>query len=296
MGKVLITGLGGFIGTNLVSYLKEYDSKNLNEVIALSSVKQEDIETIFYQPGNSLKELVIPEIETVIHLGAWTPKSGRDANDIEKSNSNIIFTTELLNKLPSSLKKIIFISTIDVYGRQNDLITEKTTTLPSSLYGWSKLYCEQMVYNWAQEKEVNCQILRVGHIYGKGEDAYKKIIPVFIHNLLTNTPITITSSGLEKRSFLHVSDCVRCIWEAINIEAKENIINLVSEHPFNVKEIAEILLEISGEKGSLHVLNQNIQTVDLVFDNTLMKHYFGEERIKLHDGLLEEFIYFKDKR
>ena len=295
MGKVLITGLSGFIGSNLLDFLKENHATSLSEIIALSSLKQEGIETIIYTPNDGLKGIVFPEFETLIHLGAWIPKISSDGNNINLSNSNIFFTAELLDLLPNSIKKIIFISTVDVYGEQNEVITENTCTLPTSLYGSSKLYCEKMVANWAKEKEVSCQILRIGHIYGKGEDQYKKLIPIFINNILYDTPITISTSGAEKRSFLHVSDCVRCIWEAIQIPTKSNIINIVSEHSKSVKEIADLLVKISGKNQAINILKQNIKTRDLVFDNTLMKSFFGEEKIKIEDGLKEEFNYFQEK-
>ncbi len=295
MGKILITGLSGFIGSNLLDFLKENHATSLDRIIALSSVKQEGIETIIYKHNALLEGIVLPDCDTLIHLGAWIPKISNDGNNVNCSNSNIFFTAELLNLLPSSIKNIIFISTVDVYGEQNEVITENTMTTPTSLYGSSKLYCETMVANWAKEREIGCQILRIGHIYGKGEDQYKKLIPIFINNILNNVPISISSSGAEKRSFLHVSDCVRCIWEAIQIPTKTNIINIVSEHPKSVKEIAELLVEISGTNETINILNQNIKTRDLVFNNTLMKSFFGEEKVKIEDGLKEEFNYFQEK-
>ena len=54
--------------------------------------------------------------DLVLHIGAFTPKSGIEANDINKSNANIFNTKYLLDNLPNFPEKFIFLSTLDVYG------------------------------------------------------------------------------------------------------------------------------------------------------------------------------------
>ena len=92
---------------------------------------------------------------------------------ISKCNSNITSTAKLLKSNLPMIKNFIFFSTIDVYGYDNP-ITEETKPFPTSLYGHSKLYCEQMVSAWAAQKKVCHQILRIGHVYGEGEEKYTK--------------------------------------------------------------------------------------------------------------------------
>ena len=60
---------------------------------------------------------------------------------------------------------------------ESKVICEETNTIPKSLYGWSKLYCEKMVEQYGELNGIDTQVLRVGHVYGTGEEGYKKIIP-----------------------------------------------------------------------------------------------------------------------
>ncbi|MFX4253329.1 NAD-dependent epimerase/dehydratase family protein, partial [Aliarcobacter butzleri] len=113
----------------------------------------------------------------------FTPKSGIEANDINKSNANIFNTKYLLDNLPNFPEKFIFLSTLDVYGKIETIIDESSFTNPLTMYGWSKLYCEKLLENWSKENNIILQILRIGHIYGKGEKAYKKVIPITIQKL-----------------------------------------------------------------------------------------------------------------
>ena len=57
------------------------------------------------------------------------------------------------------------------------IINESSFANPLTIYGWSKLYCEKLLENWSKENNI---ILRIGHIYGKGE----KVIPVTILRFL----------------------------------------------------------------------------------------------------------------
>ena len=68
-----------------------------------------DFITYLYRYEGSCYSFEVPEsVDVLIHLGAWTPKSGGEANDIERSFSNIQFTKSLLNQI-NTLKKMILL-------------------------------------------------------------------------------------------------------------------------------------------------------------------------------------------
>ena len=292
MNKVLITGTTGFIGSALVEYVKKNRPEYLKDVIALSTKNNPSINTILYDNVS----LAIPKIENitdVIHLGAFIPKISALANDIDKCTSNIEFTKLLLQQIPNSINKFVFISTVDVYRLDGNTINESTQTEPSGLYGWSKLYCEKIVEQWCKQNNVKCTIVRLGHIYGPGEELYLKLIPETIKKLIADVKPTIYTKGDEIRSFLHIDDCVRCIWDALNINAEYALINIVSGNAYTIKQIVELLNQCSGKNIEPQILGNNIKTNDYIFDNSIMIKYFGKEKVDLLDGLKNEYEYIK---
>lgn len=299
MGRILITGATGFIGTALLEYIQEIDVVFHEKLLILSSSREyTDIETLKLSLDDTiaLKRVSNYDIETVFHIGAFIPKMVSEANRVDDCNRNIFFTANVLNALPESVQKIIFISTIDIYQPTLGIIDEMTPTVPTTLYGASKLYSEKLVEAWSEQHGKICQVLRLGHIYGRGEAAYKKLIPEFIRQLLDDKMPVIYTDGQEKRSYLHVRDCVRAIWQAQNLEKYQGPINVVSKNAYPVLEIARKLQEISRKKIKIEILGKESVTKDFIFDNTKMKELLIDETVSLDQGLADEYEYFKSKR
>lgn len=288
--NILITGSTGFVGSSLLRKINEVNSED--KIYLLSSRRNEHFDTSLYHQDGSNFVIEVPEdVDVLIHLGAWTPKSGGEANDIERSFSNIQFTKSLLNQL-NTVRKIIFVSTLDVYAPTTEAINEDSAVKPISLYGSSKLYCEEMVKAWANEKSISCCILRLGHIYGVGEFKYKKLIPILIGQALRNEPINIFSDGKEKRSFLDVDNCADVIWKAAHDEST-GVYNVASGNTVCVSEIAWLIRRLSDSKSEINILNRVTNTRDCVFDNTkLINQYHIEEKL-LEEGIREEIDYFR---
>ena len=184
---ILLTGASGFIGKKILEELIiTYGKEN---VVALTSKPIDNIHFLLHNDYHLdsdffTKNLPSNKIETIIHAGAFIPKDNSQANDIEKCNSNIYSLQNLLSCNFPSLKKIIYLSSIDVYDVNVKIIAEDTSTAPVSLYGFSKLYGEAMISKWAISKNITYQILRIGHVYGPGEEFFKKIIPITIKKIL----------------------------------------------------------------------------------------------------------------
>ena len=231
-------------------------------------------------------------IDTILHLGAFTPKSNLDANCIKGSNSNIKSTTKLLNLNLPKLKKFIFFSTLDVYAYDNP-ITEKTLLSPSSLYGHSKLYCEQMISAWAAQKNISHQILRIGHVYGEGEEKYKKIIPITMQRLLSNKSPQMYGDGLEVRTFIYIKDVINAVIKVLKIKKYAGIINLVGDEKISIKELIKEIITLSRKKPKIDLIKKRTPNRDLVFDNSKMRDLLCKPNVKLRDGLLKEWNYMK---
>lgn len=292
---ILLTGASGFIGTHLLASLQEkYGREN---VLALTSKPIVGCNYLLHHNYTFNADYFADNgyadsITTVIHAGAATPKSSATANDRFMANSNINATSVLLDAYLPNLQKFIFLSTLDVYG-EDTVITEESPLAPVSLYGLSKLYAERMVAIWASDKNKIVQILRVGHVYGPGEEAYQKIIPVTIKNILQDKQVQIFGTGNEIRSFIYIKDVVEAIIASLELKEFPGPINIVSGNQISILQLVYKLIAISGKNIVPDLLSSNRPGRDFIFSNQKMKQYLLKSETLFDKGILEEWSYME---
>lgn len=291
---ILLTGASGFIGKHLLETLVQKYGRN--HVLALTS---QPITVCAYLLHNNYEfernffvDNGYEDIEIIIHAGAFTPKNSNQSNEIDCSNSNILNTQKLLNANLQKLKKIIFLSTIDIYGI-DDVINEKSVESPLSLYGYSKLYCEKMIEIWSRKNEIKCQILRIGHVYGPGEEEYQKIIPLIMKRVLNNETIQIWGTGNDLRSFIFIKDIVTSILNSIQMREEVGVINVVSGRPISINDLVQKIKNISESELITEYIQANTTGRNLVFDNSKMLCWLLEQETDFDIGLTTEFVYMK---
>lgn len=291
---ILITGASGFIGSHLLSsIIKVYGQE---KILALTSKPTSKCKYLlhndYFFDDDYFVNSGFENIETIIHAGAFIPKSNSDGNSISECNSNVSSTAKLLTSNLPNIKNFVFFSTVDVYG-YNSLISEETNLSPSSLYGHSKVYCEQMITAWAAQKKICHQILRIGHVYGEGEEKYTKIIPITMQRLLSNTPLQMYGDGSEIRSFIYIQDVVNAVINVLKIKKYAGIINLVGDEKISIKELVSEIITLSQKNPKIDIIKKTTPNRDLVFDNSKMRDLLCIPSVGLKEGLLKEWNYMK---
>jgi nucleoside-diphosphate-sugar epimerase len=291
---ILVTGVSGFIGKKLLTALvKEHGAQH---ILALTSKPTSECPYLLHHDYTFEKDYLIKSgyesIHTILHVGAFTPKSASEVNDWIRCSSNITNTQKLLQLELPQLNKFIFLSTVDVYGKA-EMIAENSPTEPASLYGNSKLYCEKMISSWAKNHHKLLHLLRVGHIYGPGEEAYQKLIPATIQKLLANQSLQMWGTGNEIRSFLFIDNLIGAILKSVIIDSDIGIVNLVGSEKITVRELTELLREISGVNALIETVATTVEGRSLIFDNSKMQRELGQFEIPIRQGLTEEWEYMK---
>lgn len=293
---ILITGANGFIGKHLIQeLLKNY---SMDDIMVLSSSKHNFLKTVTYKEGryqnsdNDGKEN-FEKVQIIIHAGAFTPKNSSMADDMKNTQLNIDNVYDLANFSFPRLKKIIFLSTLDVY-QITGVVNENTKNNPASLYGWSKLYGEQIIKKIAQKRNLDYQIFRVGHVYGPGEESYEKIIPITMHRILNNQNAMIYGTGNELRNFIFVEDVVKVIVGAINKVATEKVINIVGEQSVSINNLIKSIINISEKKVGVEYIKTDFTGIDYVFDNSILIKNFEITYTSLDKGLRQEWEHLKE--
>ena len=302
---VLLTGGTGFIGGHLLKRLLLIPDIKLVVVSRKGAIPLPHTNVI--QISCPLDQLTrqtwitsgIKRIETVFHLGAYTPKNAIQANDIDGIfNANILGTRALLDSLPHPPEKIIFSSTLDVYASPapDPIITEASPLDPPSLYGASKLFCEHLLKTYGRNNCSTYTILRYGHIYGPGEMAYAKLIPQTIKTLLKNESPVIYGNGSATRDFMFVGDAVEAtLRAAITRQLTPEPINIVSGNAKPVREFVDTLAKLTGFTGVITYDTEKPGGHSLKFDNSRMRSVLGSwELVPLEEGLQAEIGYLRE--
>lgn len=289
---VLITGGSGFLG----SHITNLASASLRNPVTNISVRGDG----FFEPGDkpgAVRPIVdmhrFDEVETLIHAGAFTPKSKEALKDFISPATNISSTSRLLSLEWPNLRKLIFLSTIDVYGRSRGVIDETSSTNPQTLYAQSKFFGETQVKLFGAQRDVSTQILRVGHVYGPGEDRYQKLIPESIRRVIAGRELYLSASGEERRSYIYVTDVAKAVLNSLEAENYLGVVNVVGERSYSAREVVEVILSFTPGRSKVILQTSEWEPVDSVFDASKLKEALLPVHTDLRVGLEAEFEYFK---
>ncbi|MCE8424164.1 MAG: SDR family NAD(P)-dependent oxidoreductase [Candidatus Methanoperedens sp.] len=256
--KIAVTGGAGFIGSHLVDELLSRGNE-VTVIDNLSSGRMEFIEPHMKNRDFKFVKLDIHDLENlkkeiagadmIYHLAANPDVRLGAENTKIHLNENIIATYNVLETMRMSMRqKIAFTSTSTVYGEATVIPTPENygPLIPISLYGASKLACEALITSYCHTFDMKSWIFRFANIVGpRGTHG----IIIDLINKLRKDPrsLEILGDGQQRKSYLHVSDCVDAILFAVdNSNDMANIFNIGSNDTINATEIGELITEKMG--------------------------------------------------
>jgi len=260
--EILVTGGAGFIGKYLVrSLLKKgdfvtiFDNFSNSTKDSVSSLVDIGAKIIEGDITKSIELLnAIKNKDVVIHLAAKISVPESIKNPVETFQVNVDGTRNVLVACEKNhVKKFIVTSSAAVYGEGflNVKLTEESKTTPISPYGESKLKMEQEIKKFVLEHDIDYVILRIFNIYGIGQSPeYAGVITKFMKRIEQERPLEIFGNGLQTRDFVAIDDVINSIHNAISSD-KNGIYNIASGKAVTIKELAELIVLLSGKKRDI---------------------------------------------
>jgi nucleoside-diphosphate-sugar epimerase len=284
---ILVTGAAGFIGRPLVSRLREAPEAH---VLALerSSVALQALDRDYW------RKLGVGTIDVIFHIGAYIPKDAASADLVKPIvESNVDGTAALLASLPNTPRHLLFVSSVDVYKRVSGRPIDETSEVgPATLYGASKLFGEELVRSYARSTGCGYSVLRLGHIFGPGEEVFRRVIPNVIRAMLRGDAPQLSGDGATERDYLYVDDAVGAIIAASTHE-RLDLVNVVRGESISILDVAKHVAELTGYKGEFCFSGRNGDS--LRFDNGAMKKALGiQSFVPFADGLAREIAHFRE--
>ncbi|MDI7259761.1 MAG: NAD-dependent epimerase/dehydratase family protein [Thermodesulfobacteriota bacterium] len=302
--KVLITGVAGFIGSNLAGRLLSEDYRVIgidNLAYGLRENVPEGVE--FFQYDIRRREIapLFEGVDTVFHLAAKNCIADCQADPVETAEINVSGTVNVFEAARrAGVRKIVYAESSALYEGSSTLPTPESEIKPESFYAVSKLASMYFAEAYKRFYDSQFTALRYFCVYGPVQDYRRTIPPVmsaFIIKLLKGERPTIYGTGEKKRDFVYVEDVndfhLMCIREE---RTDGKAFNLGSGTNYSVHEILDKIAKMLG------VVPEPIYKDDLpgetrvtLADITLAKSLGWEPQTSLEVGLERAIEYIRSE-
>ena len=261
--RVLITGGAGFIGSHLVDRMIG-DGHN---VIAMDNLVTGNLQNIQKHTSNTKFEFIHHNVSNHIHVAGdldWVIHFASPASPIDYLNLpietlkvNSLGTHNSLGLALSKGAKYFLASTSEVYGDpevhpQPESYWGNVNPIgPRGVYDEAKRFAEAITMAYHHKHNLDSRIIRIFNCYGprlRFNDG--RVVSNFIHQALTNRPLTIYGAGSQTRSFQYVSDLVEGIVRLMGVKFHEPV-NLGNPQERTVVELATLIKELTGSKSEI---------------------------------------------
>lgn len=297
--NILITGGAGYVGYSVVRSLLD-DVDNLHSITIYDNLSRNnysfftearfDNKPVRLIQADILDSRTLAQalegIDCVIHLAAkvTTPADDSDAHTFDQVNqwgsAQVAMAIER-----SNVKRVVYVSSIAVYGHGDEHFTEASNPNPFSVYGRSKLDGERQIDVLASQREL--YILRSANVYGYNP-AYRidAVINKFMFNANFHRRIQVYGSGEQVRSFVHVDKLAGVIVGAVDAKLKPKLYNVV-EHELSINDLADRIGLIYPDLEVIHV-HRNLKPRDVkAYIPCLLEAELGYfDGVSFHEELL----------
>ena len=321
--NILVTGGCGFIGSNFINEIfKNNSNKHIINIDCLNYCA--DQKNVDYENTNNNKYTFIEgnicsmdlikfilkeyQIDTIVHFAAQSHVDNSFSNSLQYTQDNIVGTHTLLeaSRLYGKITRFIHVSTDEVYGESNlkedeEKKTEYSILTPTNPYAATKAGAEMIAMSYNHSYGMPIIVSRGNNVYGPRQYP-EKLIPKFIKLLKEGQKLTIHGNGINKRSFLYVSDVAEAFIKILEKGKVGEIYNIGSEdeNEFSVMEVTKMIVSNIKETDKIDnyiefVKDRDFNDKRYYIDNNKLKELGWKQKVKFKEGLIKTIDWYKNK-
>ena len=257
MMNILVTGIHGFVGSNLVEALKENCIFYGLDIVA--PVKDGILKTFSWQDikSTSFSSQTLPKFDVIIHLAG----KAHDTKKQSAAQSYFDINTGLTQKifdffLESSAKKFIFFSSVKAAADSvvGDVLTEDVIPTPVGPYGESKIQAEEYIKKHFTFSNTDKQvyILRPCMIHGPGNKGNLN----FLYNVVKKGIPWPLGDFENRRSFTSIDNLCYVIEELLTKDVPSGIYHMGDDEALSTNELIAIMCEVMGKQPHIWKMNK----------------------------------------
>ena len=259
MGKILITGIAGLLGSRLADWIVDNTdykvvgiddlsggfSENINRKVQFYKFNLNDLEAL---KGVFKKE----NIEIVYHFAAYAAEGLSPFIRKYNYENNLINSTNLITcAIQYNVARFVFASSMSVYGdKYEPPFSEDLKQAPIDPYAVAKYAVELDLEIAFRQHGLKYTIIRPHNFYGINQniwDKYRNVLGIWMYQIINKQNPTIFGDGTQVRAFSYVDDSVIPFW---NASQRDNcvgeIINLGGIKEYSVNEACDTLINVTG--------------------------------------------------
>jgi dTDP-glucose 4,6-dehydratase len=265
LGRIVITGGAGFIGSHLaeralaegheVHVVDNLITGSLDNVRHLAS----DPRFTFVRHDVTRPFDVEGPVDGIFHFAS--PASPEDylRHPIPTLKVGSLGTHNVLGLAKAKGAPVVVASTSEVYGdpkvhpQTEDYWGNVNPVGPRSCYDEAKRFSEALTMAYHNMHHVRTRIVRIFNTYGpRMRLADGRVLPNFLCQALRGEPLTIYGDGSQTRSFCYVDDLVEGVWRLLRVE-EPHPVNIGNPDEMTIREFAERILAATGSKSGMVV-------------------------------------------
>lgn len=292
--RILITGVAGFIGSNLADYLlgKGYTVIGVDN-LAYGVREQVPDSVVFHEidiRDQALFDLV-HDGDVIVHLAAKNCIADCQKDPVETASINVTGTANVFEAARRRrARKVVYAESSALYEGSTKLPTPEHDVHPQSFYAVSKAASMAFAEAYARFYDVPSTALRYFCVYGPRQDYRRTIPPVmsaFIMRLARGEAPVIYGTGDKRRDFIHVDDINR-FHELCILDDRTNgeVYNLGSGINYSITDIYEHVSRLMGKSiPVVHAPDQPGEAQETLADIDKAKALGWSPQIGLDEGL-----------
>ncbi|MBF0817546.1 dTDP-glucose 4,6-dehydratase [Microbacterium paludicola] len=311
MGRLLVTGGAGFIGSNFVHHVVEHTDHHVTVLDKLTYAGNRasldglpDDRVTFVQGDIADAELVdrlFREVDAVVHYAAESHNDNSLNDPRPFLDTNIVGTYTLLEAARRHDVRFHHISTDEVYGDLElddpERFTESTPYNPSSPYSSTKAGSDLLVRAWVRSFGVRATISNCSNNYGPYQHV-EKFIPRQITNVIRGIRPKLYGTGENVRDWIHADDHSSAVLTILDKGEIGQTYLIGADGEQNNKDVVELILELMGQPRDAYDLVADRPGHDLRYaiDSTKLRTELGwQPRYRdFRSGLAATIEWYRD--
>ncbi len=295
MQKALVCGAGGFIGSHLVTRLKQegYQVRGVDlKYPEFAPTTADDFVIGDLRDPRVCAEVTDQPFDEVYQLaadmgGAGFVFSGDNDADI-MHNSALINLNMVEACYKAGVKKIFYSSSACMYPQYNQMDPDNPRcsedsaypAAPDSEYGWEKLFSERLYLAFIRNYHMDVRIVRFHNIFGpegSWNDGREKAPAAFCRKIAQapdGGEIEMWGDGLQTRSFLYIDECLEGVRRLMKSDFSGPV-NIGSEEMVTINQLASMIMKIAGKNLTIKHISGPLGVRGRNSDNRLIREKLG---------------------